>query len=275
MAGGGDGQCAGTGVNVMAHGRAYINLGTAVVAGSYGATYAHDRAFRTETAIADGGYIYESCLRAGAFLIDWTVRELFQSDARREPGLFKALEAEAANVPIGAGGLVLVPYWVGCMTPYWDSAARGVVAGLNGSHRRGHIWRALLEGIALEQAMVTDQMVAATGTAVDHFVAIGGGAASDLWCQILADATGRIVHRSTTIEASCLGAGMAAAAGAGWFGSIAAAAEVMAGAPVRSFTPEPKAQARYRELAALHRDLWPLVSAWNRRLAAFAEASDA
>jgi xylulokinase len=250
---------------VLAPGQAYINMGTAVGSGSYGPDYAHDRAFRTETAVAEGGYIYETCLRAGTFLVDWMARELFLAGTAGRADLLKALEAEAAASPVGAGGVMLLPYWPGVMDPHWDSAARGIIAGLSGSTRRGDIYRALLEGIALHQAFSSRQAQQATGRAIDHVVAIGGGAASDLWMQILADASGQPVKRSTTVEASSLGAAMAAAKGAGWFSSIAEASGALEGQPVRSFEPDPRCNARYDELLALHAELWPMLSAWNRR----------
>jgi xylulokinase len=270
VAGGGDGQCAGTGANVFAQGRAYLNLGTAVVSGSFGEAYAHDPAFRTMNAMAEGGYIYETCQRTGTFLVNWLVEQLFNVDASKNPQIFKVLEAEAAQAPIGANGLALIPYWSGCMTPYWDSNARGVLAGLTASHRRGDVYRALLEGVALEQAMVSDRVAQATRP-IDHYVAIGGGAASDLWCQIIADASGREVRRSTTVEASSLGAAIAAATGAGWYGSVTEAAKAMAGSLTRTFTPDKQAHARYRELLAIYADLWPSLSKWNERMAAFAQ----
>ena len=152
FAAGGDGQCAGTGVDVLRPGRAYINLGTAVVSGSYSERYAFDPAFRTETAVADQGYIFETCLRSGTFLFDWLTREILGMDPQRELEALTALEAEAAASPVGANGVMLVPYWEGCMTPYWDAAARGVIVGLSGSTRRGDLYRALLEGVVLEQA---------------------------------------------------------------------------------------------------------------------------
>jgi len=274
VAGGGDGQCAGTGVDLLVPGRAYINIGTAVVSGSFGLDYAHHRAFRTMTAIADGGYIYETCLRSGTFLVEWLVREMFQADARGEGDIFAKLEKEAASSPIGSGGIVIVPYWQGCMMPHWDSAARGVIAGLSGSSRRGDIYRALLEGIALEQANSTALAVGGSGQPIDHYVAMGGGASSNLWAQMLADASGRPVLRSTTVEASSLGAAMVAARGAGWFGSIAEASQAMASKPVKTFEPDPKSAARYAELLSIHADLWPTLSAWNARLAAFTEAGN-
>ena len=271
IAGGGDGQCAGAGVGVGAPGLAYINLGTAIVSGSYGTDYAHHRAFRTEIAIADRGYIFETCLRSGTFLVDWLAREMFQADTSRLRDLLPKLEAEAAASPIGAGGMVLVPYWQGCMTPHWDSAARGVIAGISGSTHRGDVYRSLLEGIALEQAICTNQAEQATGARIDRYVAIGGGAASDLWSQILTDATGRPVLRSTTVEASSLGAAMAAAKGCGWFPSFAEASKAMAGETTRTFEPDAKRVARYAELRAIYADLWPTLSAWNARLADFVE----
>jgi sugar (pentulose or hexulose) kinase len=241
-----------------------------VVAGSFGAAYAHDPAFRTMNAAAERGYIYESCLRTGTFLVNWLVEQLFNIEAGKDPKIFTTLEAEAAQSPIGANGLVLVPYWSGCMTPYWDPNARGIIAGLSASHRRGDVYRALLEGVALEQALVTGRIARMTEP-IDHFIALGGGAASDLWCQIIADATGRKVLRSTTVEASSLGAAMAAAAGAGWYGSLTEAASGMAGDITRTFTPDRKAEARYAELLAIYADLWPSLSKWNARMAAFAQ----
>jgi xylulokinase len=271
IAGGGDGQCAGAGVDVFAPARAYVNLGTAIVSGNYAKAYAHDRAFRTLIAVGNGGYIYESCIRTGSFLVNWMMQELFAVPPGETIAMLNRLEAEASAIPVGSGGLAVVPYWSGCMTPWWDSNARGVIAGLTSSHRRGHVYRALLEGVALEQTIVSDR-ITASGSPIDEFVAIGGGAASDLWCQILADCTGRAVHRSATVEASSLGAAIAAAAGGGLYHSVSEAASAMAAKPVKTFNPEPAAHARYRELLSIYQDLWPTMSAWNARLARFAQS---
>jgi sugar (pentulose or hexulose) kinase len=269
-AGGGDGQCAGTGANIFTRGRAYVNLGTAAVSGSYGKTYANDRAFRTMVAVGEEGFSFETAIRTGTFLVNWMVERLFNINPARNPGIFAALEKEAHSSPIGANGLALVPYWSGCMTPYWDSAARGVVAGLSGNHSRGDLYRALLEGVALEQAMMTNKVAAATGP-ITHYAAVGGGSKSDLWCQILADAAGREVKRLETAEASALGAAMAASKAAGWHTSIAAASGAMSGKPSKTFRPRTKDHRRYQELLSIYVDLWPRLSEWNRRLVAFSQ----
>ena len=267
-AGGGDGQCAGTGANIFSKGRAYVNLGTAAVSGSYGATYAIDPAFRSMVAVGEEGYSFETAIRTGTFLVNWMVERLFNVNPAKNPGIFKALEAEATASPIGANGLVLVPYWSGCMTPYWDSSARGVIAGLSGNHHRGDVYRALLEGVALEQAMMTNKVDRATSP-ITHYAAVGGGSKSDLWCQILSDASGREVKRLETVEASALGAAMAAAKSVGWYKSIAAASAAMSGKPSKTFRPRTKDHKRYQELLAIYTDLWPALSHWNQRLAAF------
>ncbi len=271
FAAGGDGQCAGTGVDVLRSGRAYINLGTAVVSGSYAERYVFNAAFRTETAVADRGYIVETCLRSGTFLLDWLTREILGMDPQRELAALTALEAEAAASPVGANGVMLVPYWEGCMTPHWDASARGVIAGLSGSTRRGDLYRALLEGVVLEQALASRRLQGGCGQTIDHYVAVGGGTASDLWMQILADATGVSVHRSTSKEASSLGAAMAAATGCGWFRNFAEASAAMAGHIVRTFEPRAQQQAAYAELGEIYGELWPALSSWNQKLARFVE----
>jgi sugar (pentulose or hexulose) kinase len=268
VAGGGDGQCAGTGANIFLAGRAYVNLGTAAVSGSYGKAYAHDRSFRNLVAVGEEGFSFETAIRTGTFLVNWMVEKLFNVDPARNPGIFKALEAEAAASPIGANGIVMVPYWSGCMTPYWDTSARGVIAGLSGSHNRGDIYRALLEGVALEQAMMTNKVAEVTSP-ITHYAAVGGGSRSDLWCQILADASNREVKRLETAEASALGAAMAASKAAGWYKSIAAASSAMSGKPSKTFRPRTKAARRYGELLAIYTELWPKISEWNSRLVAF------
>jgi sugar (pentulose or hexulose) kinase len=271
VAGGGDGQCAGTGANVFVKGRAYLNLGTAAVSGNFGKTYAHDPMFRTMSAVAEEGYIYETCIRTGTFLLNWMVERMFNIDPLLNPGIFAVLEQEAMLSPLGSNGIALIPYWSGCMTPYWDTGARGIIAGLSGNHTRGDVYRAILEGIALEQVMMTNGAAAATQP-IDHYVIMGGGAKSDFWCQIVADASGRDVKRLETVETSSLGAAMAAAKAVRWFKDIPDAAAHMSGKPSKIFRPRTKQNKAYAELLTIYRDLWPQMTQWNARLQNFAGA---
>ena len=264
IAGGGDGQCAGTGAGVLrSPGRAYVNLGTAVVSGSYGARLCpRPRLPHRDRRSPTQGYIYETCLRSGTFLVDWLAardvrRPTRASEKRDVRGARGRGGARARSAPAAS---CCVPYWQGCMTPHWDSAARGVIAGLSGSTRRGDIYRALLEGHRARAGATTDRAAAATGTPIDHFVAIGGGAASDLWVQILADATGRPVQRSATVEASSLGAGD----GGGQGRRLVRDDRRGVGGHGRASPSAPSSRSRSarratRELLAIHADLWPTL----------------
>jgi len=269
-AAGGDGQCAGLGTNCTVPDRAYVNLGTAVVSGIWSPQYKFNRSWRTEIAAQGDGYIFENCLRSGAFLLNWFV-EQFGLDSN-DKTVFNRLEDEATELPIGCDGLMVQPYWSGVMDPYWDTSARGVLLGLSGSHTRAHVYRAILEGITLDQVMGTLDMEVSADQHISHYVAIGGGAKSPMWRQMLADASGKPVLISPTIEASALGAGMIAAYGAGWYDTIELAAENMSQV-AETIQPDPANAARYADLLAIYRDIYAASATLNQRLVAFAAAT--
>jgi xylulokinase len=267
VAGGGDGQAAGLGVNALSPGRAYLNLGTAVVAGIHSPEYRIGDAWRTMCSCTGDGYYLETSLRSGTFLVDWFLNQCGGEMDKSE--LRARLDAEAANLPVGSNGLLAVPYWGAVMTPYWDPDARGCLVGLTASHGTAHLYRALLEGIALEQALVTGMIEEDAGIAIDEFVAIGGGAANEHWREIIADACGKPLKRSGTFEASSLGAAICAAAGIGWFDSIRAAAEAMTGEITCITEPNPDRAARYAELLDIYREIYPQLRETYRKLARF------
>src|SRR5690606_32012297 len=149
FAAGGDGQCAGLGVDAVRPGRVYLNLGTAVITGLWTADCVISRHWRTMTSPTGEGYFLESCQRASASLINWFVDNFAGG---RDPAIFERLEAAATALPVGAEGLVMCPYLTGCMDPHWDPDARAAFVGLSGHHTPGHMYRALLEAITLESA---------------------------------------------------------------------------------------------------------------------------
>jgi xylulokinase len=289
IAGAGDGQCAGLGADVAAPGRAYLNLGTGIASGACSDVYLCDRAFRTLIAPLPGAYYVEHILRGGVYTVAWFV-EQFAADLRaagaagpggadglggagapggqagRGRSAEELLEEAAAAVAPGSEGLLLVPYWNNVMNPYWDPLASGITVGWRGVHGRGHFYRAILEGIAFEQRLVGDAMMAASGQRFATYTAMGGGSRSPLWLQIMADVTGVPVVRSTTSEATCLGAGILAATGAGWYADAAAAAAAMTGGAAR-YDPAPEAQKIYDPLYHVYQTLFPALQAALDRLA--------
>jgi xylulokinase len=139
---------------------------------------------------------------------------------------YAALAAEAAAVPPGAEGLLVLPYFAGERTPLLDPRARGVIAGLTLRHTRAHLYRAALEGVAFGVRHNLDAMAAAPS----RTVAVGGGTEGGLWTQLVSDAA-RIDQEvpRQTIGAS-YGSARLAAEGAGLAepgGSWAEVAEVV------------------------------------------------
>jgi xylulokinase len=184
-------------------------------------------------------------------------------DALAPGETYERLTAAAGTVPPGAAGLSFLPYLSGERSPHPDPLARGAFVGLTVGHDRRHLTRAVLEGVAFGLRDGLDQMVAAGMPAPDQVRASGGGTASPLWRQILADVLRAEVATVSTTEGAAYGAGVLAAVGARWFASVDAAADAWV-----QTTPaaEPGADSgRYAEAHALYRELYPaLAPAFHR-----------
>ncbi|MCX7682916.1 MAG: FGGY family carbohydrate kinase [Anaerolineae bacterium] len=273
VAGVGDGQAGGLGVGITEPGRAYLNLGTAVVSGTYADTCITDRAFRTMYGAVPGTYSLETVLLGGTYTISWFVEHIAGAGTWSDPQTAAPLYDEAsAAIPPGAAGLILVPYWNSAMNPYWDAAASGIVVGWRGIHTRAHLYRAILEGIAFEQRLHTEGVEAALGRPVSSYVTMGGGSQSIRWRQIIADVTGRPVYRATTTEAAALGAAILAALGVGLFADAHTAAAAMTSVEPEPLTPDPARHKFYSQLyTEVYRPLFPAVQPYLQRLTALSE----
>ncbi|MBI2892247.1 MAG: FGGY-family carbohydrate kinase [Deltaproteobacteria bacterium] len=266
VAGGGDGQIAALGAGLVGPGRAYLNLGTAVVLGVVSPTSVTSLAFRTMAGAQPGTFVLESDLKGGAFTIEWLLERFGGGSSAAD------LDRLAGPLPPGAGGLVAVPYWASVMNPYWDDEASGIVVGWTGAHGPGHLHRAILEGIAMEQRLAIERMEPAAGS-IGEIVVLGGGAKSDLWRRIIADATARRVVPSGTVEATCLGAGILAAVGAGLHPDLVSAVRAMTflGEAIEPGPDAPRYERLFREV---YQPLYPSVREILGRLAAFRRAGE-
>ncbi len=270
VAGVGDGQSAQLGTGSTVPGRAYLNLGTGVVSGTFSEHYVYGREYRTLAAAVPGAYTLETFIGGGTHNLNWFV-EKFSGVDTRALGLKlspeQVLETAAAQLPPGAEGLLVLPYWAGALTPYWDHHARGVLLGLTGMHGKSHVYRALLESIAYEQRLLTSGAEQALAAPIEELVALGGGSRSAIWCQILADVLQRSVHVVREAESTCLGAGMLAATAIGLHASVQDAARDMS-ATAKVFTPDPVRVEPYDRLYAVYRDIYPALQSLFPRLAA-------
>jgi xylulokinase len=137
---------------------------------------------------------------------------------------FDELMAEAEAVPAGAGGILFLPYLTGERTPHADPDARAALVGLSASHTRGHVMRAVLEGVAFGLADSFD-LLAALGVDATVARASGGGARSDFWLRICASVLGVPVCRMSVDEGSAFGAAMLGGIAGGLFASTGEAIE--------------------------------------------------
>jgi len=267
--GAGDGQSAGLGCNVTRPGRAYLNIGTGTVSGVYADAYSHSMSYRTMGGPIPGTYIFETFIGGGTGNIAWFVDQLSGIDRDKlTPGETpeQILEAAAAGVPEGSERLLCLPYWTGAMTPYWDGHARGAFVGLTGLHGKAHMYRAILEALALEEKLLMGGVEQATGRTLDEIVLLGGGSRSKLWCQIIANVLGRTVKLAREQESTALGAGIHAATAAGIYGDLREAADGMTGTNA-SYRPDAASHARYAEIFEAYRGLYPGLKDTFRRVA--------
>ena len=138
-------------------------------------------------------------------------------DDGRDP--YERLSDEAASVPAGSDGLMWAPYLMGERTPHLDPNVRGALVGLSPSHTRGHVIRAILEGVAFslkDTFSIFDEI----GVPVTNIRLGGGGARSGLWRQIQADVYAHEVELMEAEEGAAYGAAILAGVGAGQWSSV-------------------------------------------------------
>ncbi|SOC15020.1 FGGY-family carbohydrate kinase [Rhodobacter maris] len=173
--------------------------------------------------LVPGLWMPNGCMSTGGSVLNWFVETFAAGIEPVNGSRHAALDALAAERPAGAMGLTFLPYLLGEKTPLHDPAARGALTGLTLAHDLGHIWRAVLEAYAyaIRHHIETFNDI---GYETTRFFVSDGGAASDVWMEIVADVLGVPLQRLGGHPGSCLGAAWVAAVGAGaadW-GGIAA-----------------------------------------------------
>lgn len=160
--------------------------------------------------------------------------------------VYGAFDRIAATAPPGSGKLIFTPWLYGERTPVEDHAVRGAWLNLSLDTTRAQIVRSVLEGVAYNVRWLLRHVEAFAGRRLDQLNFIGGGAVSDLWCQILADVLGRTVRRvADPLWANVRGAGLLAALALGY----RTIEEVSQQTRIdRTFTPDRANRAIYDEL---------------------------
>ncbi|HUA00173.1 MAG TPA: xylulokinase [Candidatus Aquilonibacter sp.] len=162
--------------------------------------------------------------QAAGLSLRWLRDTFFKEWTSGSKDPYDQMTREADAVASGADGLLWAPYLMGERTPYLDPNVRGALVGLTASHGRGHVTRAVLEGVAFslkDTFTIFDEM----RIPVKRVRLGGGGARSPLWRRIQAEVYGREVEIAEAEEGAAYGAAILAGVGVGFWPSVDTACE--------------------------------------------------
>lgn len=270
IAGMSDIPAAATGSGALEHGQGHVYLGTS----SWLCTSVRgpvNLPANGIVSVASGDpemYVMIGESETAGLCLDWFADHLVspaeKSGAETAGGLYAFLNEEAKLVGPGSDRLLFMPWMFGERAPVTDTAVRGAFLNLSLMHDRGHMLRAIFEGVAYNLRWMIDE-VGRKGFDLPELRAIGGGAASDLWMRIVADVTGRKVEAvGDPQEAGALGCALAVAVG---LGMIEGYKDIRSVVKVRrTFEPDTANREEYDLLYREYRKIYPALSRAGRRL---------
>jgi xylulokinase len=260
VAGGGDQAAQAVGVGAVKPGVVALTVGTS------GVVFAPTNAPLVEPAgrlhafchAAPGMWHFMGVMLSAAGSLQWYRDTL-------APGMsFDDLLAEAQPVPAGSEGLQFLPYLSGERTPHPDPLARGAFIGLNLRHGRGHMTRAVLEGVAYGLKDSFKLIQNAGSGEISQVRASGGGTKGALWRQILASVLEAELVTVNTAEGAAYGAALLAGVGAGNWKDVQAACDAAVRVTGRTL-PDEGQMAVYRQGYPLYGELYPALKPFFAR----------
>jgi xylulokinase len=260
VAGAGDCAAGAIGNGIVKTGICTVSLGTSGVVFVHCDQPQYDQQGRLHTfchAVRGKWHMMGVTLSAAGSL-QWFVERICPELAlRRGADPYATINAEANEVPPGAEGLLFLPYLAGERTPHADALARGAFIGLTNAHGRGHMSRAVMEGVAMSLRESLD-IIKQLGVPIREMRVSGGGAKSNLWKQILADVTD---HAACTINAeqgAAYGVSLLAAVGSGQFKNIEEACKATIEV-VKKVPPKKPSVKAYKDLFPIYQALYPAL----------------
>jgi len=257
----------------LEEGTVLLSLGTYIAAMTIGSSSTSaDDSYWVNFAARPGRYLYESTgIRRGMWMVSWFRTLLEGSHGELEmTRLEDALNVEASQLAPGSNGLLTLPDWLAPGHAVWR---RGALLGFDGSQGRAHIYRSILEGIALTMANNTAAMEKTLGCWLSPVLVSGGGSRSDVMMQVVADVFDRPARRTTVTDAAGLGAAICAAVGQGIYPDWdqATAAMVAIG---DQFAPDAPAVRAYQQINKIYAGLTSFTDPLFRSMADALEGLD-
>ena len=265
-AGGADNACGAAGSGIVKEGRVMVSIGTSGVILAQLNTPAADEQGRIHLfnhSRPDSWYMMGVVLSAG-MCYSW-----LQESLLKETVDFAELDKAAEQVEPGSEGLLFLPYLFGERTPHADGSARGVFFGISGKHEQGHFARSVMEGVgfALRDSL---ELVKEKGVEIEEIRAIGGGAKSPIWRQILADIFGQEISLLNIEEGPAFGAALIAGVGVGVYNSFEEAASELISVR-KKIEPDSQNHQLYNEYYKLYRGLYPKIKDDYRKLSSLVQ----
>ncbi len=265
--GGGDGACATVGAGSVHEGDAYTYVGSSawVALTTHRPIFDPQQRTFTFAHLDPTLYFPIGTMQTAGGAYGWLEHLFRGEDTSGEDSLYRTMDAEAATVPAGAGGILFLPYLLGERCPHWNPLARAAFVGLAMPHGRAELSRAVLEGVAFNLRLVLDAL-RAQGVQVEAMRLIGGGAQSALWRQILADVYDLpILLPTLTAEATALGAAIAGGVGVGIFPDFSVASRLIPAEEAER--PNPAHSQRYAVLYTLFQQTYTVLEPIFEQLA--------
>ena len=255
---------------------ALLSLGTYITSMVAGERNLPDgETFFTNLSCIPHRYLYESTgIRGGMWHISWfksIIGDELERSARESGRIVEeVLEAEAAGVSAGCDGLMTVPDW---LAPATQLHKKGVMIGFDQRHTRGHMYRSIMEAIAMRMKNNLDGMIRDVGTVPDKLIVCGGGSNSPLFMQIVADVFGIPTVRNRINGAAGLGAAICVAVATGVHADFAQAVAAMV-QQQDEYSPIPANSKVYEAInAGAYRDLARLLEGTLEQMHDAAEAA--
>jgi xylulokinase len=202
------------------------------------------RSIASVPGLDQSSYLVVNNHEAAGLALRWAREAL----AAGEPQPWEELFEAAAGASPGSGGVIFTPWIAGARSPVDDRLARGGWHNLSVGTGNADLLRAVLEGVAYNSRWLGQAVEKFTGERLDDLRIFGGGAASDLWCQIHADVMDRTIERvADPLHTNLRGAALFAAVSLG----AITRSQVRSQVPVeRRFTPDPAKRGTYDRLYA-------------------------
>lgn len=260
--GSGDSSAQLTGNGVIEEGVMACNIGTASQLAVVVNTPLYDKQMRLQTwchTVPEQWYVQGGTLNGGSTL-SWLKKKILKDERT-----YSELDAEAAQTPAGAEGLIFLPFLAGERTPFMDPYAKGVYFGMGMKHEQAHIIRATMEGVMFnlkECTMVLDEM----NIKRTKLISSGGAAKGVTWKQIQADILEMPVYTTKTEEEACCGAAIFGAVGCGLYKNIKEACGVIVEINDKPVEPILENMKRYRNQQEIFKELYLKVRELYPRL---------